>query len=151
MGRGSEFTFTLPLAHTSPKNSYHHATSVPARRRILVVDDQPDVADTLAAMLEQLGQEVRVAYSAGSALAVVREQPPDVAFLDLSMPDTDGSELARLLRHDFPNGVLTLVAISGKADAAALARHTHFDHYLLKPASKEEIASLLSSLPVTTL
>jgi len=149
LGRGSEFTLTIPISDTRPTSSAASPVSMPARRQILVVDDQPDIADTLGMLLEQLGQEVRVTYSGVSALAAARANQPDVVFLDLSMPEIDGAELARLLRQNFPANGLTLVAISGKADHAEVRSNHVFDRYLLKPASKEDLAALLNSLPLS--
>ncbi len=148
-GKGSQFSFTLPLSDAPMPV---RATAISPRlppRRILVVDDQPDVADMFAAMLRTLGQDVEVAYDGDAALAAARRQTPQAAFLDISMPGMDGSELARRLRVDFPAAELTLVALTGIGNPSGTSRE--FDYYLLKPVSAETVIKLLSSLRATTL
>jgi hypothetical protein len=73
----------------------------PAPRRILVVDDQGDVADVFAALLEKLGQQVQVAYDGETALEIALEQRPQIAILDVAMPGMTGVELAQPLRKQF--------------------------------------------------
>ena len=114
---------------------------------MIVVDDQPDNADMFAAMLELLGFQVRVAYSGNSALRIAWEQRPEVAFLDLSMPNMDGRELAQRLREMFTARELTLIALTGFGQEQSAAREAGFEHYLLKPATAERVVELLSSLP----
>ena len=69
---------------------------------MLVVDDNQDAADTLAALLQGLGFHARTAYDARGALEALRLHRPDVAFLDIGMPDMDGAMLARRIRENFP-------------------------------------------------
>jgi CheY-like chemotaxis protein len=121
---------------------------MPASRRILVVDDQSDAADALGLMLEGIGQKVRVAYGGDEAIEIAREQRPQVAFVDLSMPGTSGAEVGRRLRQEFPSSQLTLVALSGYSRDHPAAQSMRFEHYLLKPATAESIVTLLNSLPV---
>src|SRR5205823_1690434 len=143
-----EFTFTIPLATTIPKPPAQGTLHLPASHRVLVVDDQRDVADMLASLLEMLGQDVRVAYDGPSAQIAAREQRSQVAFLDLSMPGISGPELARRLRREFPSSVLTLVAVSGHDKTHPDVQGGQFDYHLLKPVTAESIAELLDRLPV---
>ena len=113
---------------------------------ILIVDDQLDVADTLAVVLERLGQETCVAYDGETAIRIASEQRPDVAFLDISMPGMNGVELGRRLRTDFPNGELSIVAVSGKSSVLRNEEERIFDHRLLKPLTMEQLATFLHGL-----
>lgn len=144
-GTGSEFSFTMPRTHTTP-TAAEQVSEMPPRRRVLVVDDQQDVADSLGAMLVALGQDVEVAYSGETALTVARRQRPEIGFLDVSMPEMTGAELARNLRHDFSREELMLVAVTGLGKEHASAADGSFDHHLLKPVSPEAVALLLNGL-----
>jgi signal transduction histidine kinase/ActR/RegA family two-component response regulator len=146
-GTGSEFIFTLPLSKSVPDTTGVMTAPKLKSRRILVVDDQPDNADMFAAMLELLGFQVRVAYSGNAALRIAWEQRPEVAFLDLSMPNMDGRELAQRLREMFTATELTLIALTGFGQEQTTAREAGFEHYLLKPATADRVVELLSSLP----
>jgi CheY-like chemotaxis protein/anti-sigma regulatory factor (Ser/Thr protein kinase) len=144
-GTGSEFEFSVPLAQTARVDSAAKVSGIPPRYRILVVDDELDVADTFAAILEGLGQDVELAHSGEAALEAARRNAPEVAFLDLSMPLMDGEELAHRLRQEFSTAQLYIVALSGYGmDARKSA--TEFDDHLLKPVSVETITQLLTSL-----
>src|SRR5262249_34073123 len=118
LGPGSEVTVRLPaLAETrsgtpAPAAPEGGAAPVP-RRRILVVDDNQDAADSLALLLRLAGQDARAAYDGPSALAQAREFEPEVVFLDIGMPGMDGYEVARRLRRDRPPGGPVLVALTG--------------------------------------
>jgi two-component system CheB/CheR fusion protein len=144
-GTGSEFQVELPLASPPPVTEPLALESLPPPRRVLVVDDEADVADMFAVMLAGLGQRVEVAHSGAEALEAVRRQAPDVAFLDLSMPSMSGAELALELRTRVPDNGMHLVALSGfSIDIRTTGRE--FDDHLLKPASVETILGLLNSL-----
>ncbi len=144
-GAGAEFVLSLPLSRSAPARSAS-AAPMPAAHRVLVVDDQADIADTFTAMLESLGQQVCVAYSGEAAIAIAREHEPRVAFLDLSMPDMDGREVARRLRAEFPAEELILVALSGYGKKHATAQSPEFEHHLLKPADVGAVIELLNTV-----
>ena len=112
---------------------------------MLVVDDQRDVADMLAGLLETLGQEVLVAYDMDSALTLARRQRPQVAFLDVTMPGASGAELTHRLREEFPQGELTLVAVTGHEKHHAGVLVGQFDHHVLKPIAVERIIAVLNA------
>ncbi|MBV8055970.1 MAG: response regulator, partial [Deltaproteobacteria bacterium] len=149
-GLGSEVTFTLPLLRSAPPTvpSSAGVAVPPASRRILIIDDQPDTADALGLLLESMGQKVRVSYDGDDAIEIAREQRPQVAFIDLSMPGTNGAEVARRLRQEFSPNQLTLVALSGYSRDHPMAQSMQFEHHLLKPATVENIITLLNSLPM---
>jgi two-component system CheB/CheR fusion protein len=145
-GTGSEFRIKLPVAaeiSVPPRTK----TAIAEPWRILVVDDQVDVADAFAALLRNLGQDAMVAYSGRGAIEIAGERNPQVAFVDISMPDMDGRDVARHLRKNFTSDDLTLVALTGFADDSNINKGNVFDHYLLKPAELGAVVDLLNSLP----
>jgi signal transduction histidine kinase/CheY-like chemotaxis protein len=144
-GHGSEFCVVLPLVASKQTRAEPLARRMPVRRRILVVDDDADVAQMFAHLLEMFGQDVRVANSGRDAIESVRSYPPEIAFLDLSMPVMSGEELAQRLRVEIPDG-LHLVALSGFAVGSRKATGD-FDSHLLKPATAGAIIDFLNSLP----
>jgi CheY-like chemotaxis protein len=115
--------------------------------RILVVDDSADTAEGLALLLRLKGHTVRTAYSGAAALEAARELRPEVAVLDIGLPDLDGYEVARRLRQQAGEGArLLLVALSGLGQEAD-RRRSHeagLDHHLLKPIELEELSALLA-------
>jgi CheY-like chemotaxis protein len=145
-GAGSTFSFTIPLAGRPAQSATVERVAAPPKRRVLVVDDQRDVADVLALLLETLGQEVVVAYDAQTAVALARERHPEVALLDVSMPGATGSELAHQLRAEFALGELTLVAVTGHDSHDARVVEGGFDQHLLKPVTVENVVALLNGV-----
>jgi CheY-like chemotaxis protein len=122
------------------------ADQVLAPRRILVVDDNHDAAESLSMLLKLMGQKVQVAFSAPEALAAARLDPPEMAFLDIGMPDMDGYELARRLRADPELRHMVLVALTGwgQDKDRQRSREVGFDHHLTKPADPEALHQLLA-------
>ena len=121
---------------------------VAAGRRILVVDDNRDAADSLAMLLEMDSHEVRVAYAGNQALEIAASGfVPDVAILDLGLPDIDGYELARRLRLDPKMQRATLVALTGwgQDEHKQRAREAGFDHHLTKPVDPDRLVALLTA------
>jgi CheY-like chemotaxis protein/anti-sigma regulatory factor (Ser/Thr protein kinase) len=145
-GSGSAFTFTVPLSHASPGTTAPLVVDRPPRRRVLVVDDEKDVADMLGLLLGDLGQEVTVAYSGPTALEMAKAVRPQVAFIDISMPRMDGRELARRLQQLFPASGIVLVSITGASTTIEQAPEL-FAHYLLKPATVEDLVRVLNTVP----
>ena len=150
-GLGSEFRLRLPLARqrSEPRGPAPAEPSGDARRRrILVVDDSPDVAEPFATLLRALGHDVEVALDGPTGLKAAAARPPEVAFLDLGMPGMNGLELARRLRLDFAPDALTLVAITGfgQAEDVAATRDAGFDEHLLKPVRMSTVRELLRRL-----
>ena len=156
LGAGSEFRLRLPLApqrseardEPSARAGGDGRADAERRRRVLVVDDSPDVAEPFATLLRALGHDVEVAFDGATALKTVAARPPEVAFLDLGMPGMNGLELARRLRLDFPPNALTLVAITGfgQAEDVARTRTAGFDEHLLKPVRLATVRALLDGL-----
>ncbi len=152
VGRGSEFIVRLPrilrdcvVAHEAvPSESARDQIQALRRRRVLVVDDQESLADTLALLLETLGQEARVAYNGVSALEMAKSFRPDVVFSDLAMPGMDGFQLARELRKASGNKA-TMVAVTGfgQEQDRQRVRDAGFDFHLVKPTTVEDIRQIL--------
>ena len=118
----------------------------PEPRRILVVDDNLDAAQMLAALLEVQGHAVSVEYDARGAIERARRERPDVLLLDIGLPDMDGYELARRLRAQPESADATLVALSGygQNQDREEAHQAGFDHYLVKPADLGQVSEVLA-------
>lgn len=154
IGKGSEFIVRLPRimsvgadAHdiSSAENAEIQSTAI-CRLRVLVVDDQESLADTLALLLETLGQETRVAYDGASALEIANVFQPDIVFSDLAMAGMDGFQLVRELRRA-PWKRATVVAITGygQEQDRQRAREAGFDFHLVKPTTEQAIRKILVS------
>jgi len=113
-------------------------------RRILVVDDNADAADSLAMLLEVRGDEVRIAYDGPEALEAERSFHPDVVLLDIGMPKLSGYDVARRIRESRGSDVL-IVAITGwgQEDDRDRARDAGFSHHFTKPVDFEMLLDLI--------
>jgi PAS domain S-box-containing protein len=149
-GAGSEFTVRLPLAPQQAPGSAREGTSDAAlpQRRVLIVDDNRDAADSLSMVLNLLGAEVRVARSGAEALEAFPAYDPAVVLLDIGMPGMDGYEVARRIRSLYPQRRTAIVALTGwgQEKDRRQAREAGIDHHLIKPADIETLRSLLASL-----
>jgi PAS domain S-box-containing protein len=151
-GDGSEFVVRLPLAlgHAVAPPSPPEAMQTPrARRRILVVDDNRDFANTLAALLETFGHEVRTVYDGRTAVAIAAEYRPDAVLLDIGLPEMNGYEVARELRQVPGLAQVRLVAFTGygQEEDRRRVREAGFDFHLVKPVEAVELARLIDALP----
>jgi two-component system CheB/CheR fusion protein len=150
-GKGSEFVVRLPLA--TPEAVAAAAASGAAvghvRRRVLIIEDNIDAADSLREVLEFGDHVVSVAYNGSEGLERVREFGPDVVLCDIGLPGMDGYEVARAVRaHDATAGIV-LVSLSGYALPEDLRRASEagFDLHLAKPPNLEQLEQLLSGVP----
>ena len=147
-GEGSEVVVTLPLATadraTNANPSATTADALPAQD-ILVVDDNQEAADSLAALLRSMGARTAVAYSAEQAIALAADAQPAVGILDIGMPGMDGCDLARHLRNDPAHARMLLIALTGwgQPDDRLRVSAAGFDHHLLKPVDTDEMLALL--------
>ncbi|MFN8542750.1 MAG: ATP-binding protein [Candidatus Binatia bacterium] len=155
-GRGSVFTVCLP-AVAEP-------VAVPGRReertvvrdraplRLLLVDDNLDVLDSLATVLELKGYLVRKAEDGYRALALAQEETPNVVLLDIGLPGMDGYEVARRLRQEPGLERVVLVALSGygRDEDRRRARDAGFDEHLTKPLDPDELTAVLAALVAGT-
>jgi signal transduction histidine kinase len=149
LGTGSEFTVRLPLetgAAPAPPASGEIAPD--PRRRVLVIEDQADVADSLRVLLELVGHEVRVAYTGPEGLRAAREWRPDAVLSDIGLPGMDGLAVAAALRGDPAVCPPLMIAVSGygSEEDRARSRAAGFDHHLVKPTDVEELRRLLAAV-----
>ncbi len=151
-GRGSEFIIRLPRAvvvpYPSATNSGQPKPSGAAPpARILLADDNRDAADSMAMLLELNGHEVIVAYSGSQALQLGRQHRPDVAVLDIGMPDMSGYEVARTARAEEWGRNIFLIALTGwgQAEDKEKARAAGFDKHLTKPVDPDKVHELLNA------
>jgi CheY-like chemotaxis protein len=152
-GWGSEFVVRLPALQAAestpgpPAQADHSSPhDKPPRRRILVVDDNLEAADSLGNLLKRLwGQEVRVSYDGSSALELAGEFRPEVFLLDIGMPGMDGYEVARRLRGrpEFQRTLIVAVTGWGQEEDRRRSREAGFDLHLVKPVEIEEFRRLL--------
>jgi signal transduction histidine kinase len=153
LGQGSRFSVRLPM-RTTPAQPEPVPEPVPAAtpRRVLVVDDNCDSADTLAMMLEMLGHEAQRIYDPHAAEQAVAGFAPDVVFLDIGMPGISGYDVARRLRASPLGSTMTLVAVTGWGQPEDRKRTAEagFDHHLVKPPEIEAICRILGALPCGT-
>jgi signal transduction histidine kinase/DNA-binding response OmpR family regulator len=149
--RGSRFTVRLPLAppEAPPRQAQHDAARGSADAlRVLVVDDNRDAAETLAALLDMMGHAAPVANDGAQALRIMDQVRPHVVFLDLGMPGMSGHEVAARIRQDPRHAGVKLVALTGWGGALDRERTAAagFDVHLTKPARLDAIESVLSSV-----
>ncbi len=135
LGKGSTFRIWLPVVSEALQSAAHVAAGKPDPRRILIVDDNVDSADSLAALLELDGHETQAVYTARSALERVVTFRPDVMLLDIGLPEIDGYEVARRIRGQASLNSVRLVALTGygQADDVRRAQEAGFDDHLVKP------------------
>ncbi len=149
LGKGSEFLIRLPTAFAPLRSEEPFATadaSVALGRKILVVDDNADAAQSLAVLLRLRGHEVQVALGGAEALQMANDNVPELVFLDIGMPDIDGYEVARRLRSKFNSG-LTLVALTGwgTEQDRLRSREAGFDHHLTKPVELAAVEAVMTA------
>ena len=118
------------------------------RRRVLVVDDHIDAAESLALLLRQMGHDVQVAHDGHAALEAARINRPQLVLLDLGMPGVDGYRVVERLRRDARLANVHFVAVtgSGETEARQRSREAGFDEHLVKPVDLETLRRLLARL-----
>ena len=153
LGRGSEFRVWLPMAvqatAVESSGSLPVSQNAVTPRRILVVDDNPDSAQSLGFLLEHSGHTVRLAHDGQEALRVASEFQPDIAFLDIGLPKLDGYELARAIRSESWGERIVLFALTGwgQEDDRRRARAAGFNGHLTKPIDPDRIDALIAEYP----
>lgn len=150
-GRGASFRVVLPLADAvaDPSAPSERETDTGAALlRVLVVDDDPVVAESMLVFLELEGHQVCSAASGEAALRLLAEFRPRVVLLDIGLPDLDGYEVARRIRLTPGGEQVKLVAVSGYGHEAARERGVQagFDVYLVKPVAPSKLAALLAEI-----
>jgi PAS domain S-box-containing protein len=155
-GLGSEFIVRLPLlaaaAAPGPPAARRAGSRPAGSRRVLVVDDNRDAAETLELLLQLWGHEVRSAYDGPQALALAAELQPEIILLDIGLPGMSGYDVARQLR-ELPGGRdMIVVAVTGYGQDSDRLRSQEagFRYHLVKPVEPEVLQELIASVPVTS-
>jgi signal transduction histidine kinase len=154
-GQGSEFIVRVPLISDAPDELpkiKRLGDSAPVtRHRILVADDNPDALESLALLLECDGHQVWKAANGAEAIELAAKWHPELALLDIGMPVLDGYEAARRMRSEDWGKRMMIVALSGWGQSSDVqrSRESGFDSHLVKPASFDALAQLLSRVPAT--
>jgi len=154
-GKGSEFRVRLPLAKPEeatpvalPVKDASRQDVTQATKRILVVDDNRDAAQTLAMLLKLSGHETRLAFDGLAALEAAKEFRPELAFVDIGLPKLSGHEVARRIRDADWGASMCLVALTGwgQEEDRRKSSEAGFDHHLVKPVHHDDLVKLLASL-----
>jgi CheY-like chemotaxis protein len=150
-GRGSEFAVRLPVLakppEATPGTNGRPPAPAAARRRALIVDDNRDAAESLAALIGLAGHEVRVAHDGPTALTVAEAFRPEVVLLDIGLPGMTGYDVARALRNRPPTAGAVLAALTGygQDEDRRQSREAGIDVHLVKPPDPEAIRRLLAT------
>jgi len=148
-GHGAEFTLTLPIlasvAHPAVKAATTFAVRDESRRKILLIEDNRDAAETLQELLKLYGYQVQLAFNGREGLEAARQWQPNVVLCDLGLPGMSGHEVAEALRADPTMEGLRLIAISGYVQTSDTARShaAGFDHHLAKPVDLNRLLQLI--------
>jgi signal transduction histidine kinase len=148
-GRGACFTLDLPLtAAPAAAKEKPIAAGGLARKRVLIVDDNEDAADSLSMLLRASDSEVRIANSGREALAVFEEFDPAFVLLDIGLPDIDGYEVARAIRRRYGERHPVLIACTGWGQEAdrIRAQEAGFDHHLVKPMDVRKVKAIIGAV-----
>lgn len=123
------------------------------KKRILIVDDEPDFSMILKKYLEKEGFEAELAYDGAEGLAKVRSNPPDAIVLDVMMPEIDGYKVCSTLKSDDKYSDIPIVLLTAVASLVTSTRYSHYDgmsmeadDYMPKPASPEQITESIKRL-----
>jgi signal transduction histidine kinase/ActR/RegA family two-component response regulator len=155
IGKGSEFVVRLPLAPevagAGPGATSTPGFATPAHRRIIVVDDNRDSAESLAELLRLRGNETHVAHDGIEALRMVSDLRPDVALLDLGLPKLSGYEVAERIRGQDSGGGIVLIALTGwgQEEDRRRSRDSGFDFHMTKPIEFSALLQLLAATAPT--
>lgn len=152
--RGAEFAIRLPVTPVQPASEpvSPPIASVPSRRgtrRVLVIEDNRDAADTLREVMLSAGHEVEVAYDGREGIEKARSYHPDVVLCDIGLPIVNGYEVAQVLRADPSLSSTYLVALTGYAlqEDTRRAFSAGFNRHLAKPSAIEQIQEIVSLAP----
>jgi len=151
-GHGSEFAIRLPVLSGTPVLLSQPAVvgALPAEgRRILIVDDSEDSAESLALLLQLDGHETHKAHDGAAAIEAVARLRPDVVLLDIGLPGLNGYEVCSRIRKEPWGKELRLVALTGwgQEEDRQRSRDAGFDAHLVKPVDHDVLLKLIASLP----
>jgi signal transduction histidine kinase len=148
-GRGATFEIRLPLANDAANSRIHtmlpNTGSQGRPLRAVVCDDAPDLRDLVADLLRLRGHQVSVVGDGPAAIELIVAEKPDVALIDIGLPDMDGYEVARTIRRQLAGDKPRLIAMTGYGQASdrAAAFDAGFDAHIVKPASADKILRAL--------
>ena len=146
-GCGCEFVVRLPLIDppAQPETSGIRAPAAPVRRRVLVVDDNVDAAQSLSVLLTIAGHQAQAVYDGLAALSLAETFKPECVVLDIGLPQMDGYEVARRLRQMSQTRDATLIVLSGygRAEDRRRSEAAGIDHHLVKPVNLEVLEALI--------
>jgi PAS domain S-box-containing protein len=153
-GQGSEFVIRLPrliLFSSTPPITATPVASGANTLHILVVDDNRDIAESLALLLESEGHQVLTAFDGISALEISHTERPDIILMDIGLPGLDGYAVAQALRqsHELDRTLLIALTGYGQPDDRKKSSASGFDEHLVKPVDIELLRKLLASYPTT--
>ena len=151
-GKGSEFIIRLPIASAVEKKHAQGKETkdgAPKLRRILVVDDNRDAADTLGMLLRVMGNQVHTAHDGIEAVGAASAFRPDVVLLDIGLPRLNGYEVARRIRSQPDGANMLLIALTGwgQDEDRRKSKEAGFDHHLTKPVEFAALQKLLAEFP----
>ena len=150
LGQGSEFVVRLPvLAEPVVRGAAPRpaVAAIATGRRVLVVDDNEDAAESLAMLLRLMGLQCRTAHDGPSGLELARAEQPDVVLLDIGLPGLNGYDVARAIRAEGWSAHTRLIALTGwgQDDDRRRSRAAGFDAHLVKPVSMEQLVEVLGT------
>jgi two-component system CheB/CheR fusion protein len=161
-GKGSEFVLRLPLVASSAAPGRHlpvrdleagedqgcALSALPDGAMVVVVEDNRDSREMLCELLQLSGFRCRTADTGTAALALIEEVRPDIAILDVGLPEMDGFELARRIRKTRGAGEICLIALTGYGQPSdhAIGVEAGFDAHLVKPVQAEQLLALMTNL-----
>ncbi|HET6437204.1 MAG TPA: hybrid sensor histidine kinase/response regulator, partial [Anaeromyxobacter sp.] len=149
-GLGAEFVVRLPLSSVSEAER-PASRPAPHRRRVLIIEDNEDAAETVREVLSLAGHAVLVARDGPGGIRLGREFLPDLVLCDIGLPGLDGYAVARAFRADPQLRDAYLVAVSGYATPEVVdrARSAGFDRHVVKPLDGQQLQDLAASAPVS--
>lgn len=156
LGKGSEFVARLPMAVLLPVAQEPKATVSESThtmpRRILVVDDNLDSAESLTLLLTLDGNDTHAVYDGPAGMEAAATFRPDVVLLDIGLPELNGYDVASRIRQQPWGKTMVLVALTGWGQEAdrRRSREAGFDHHLTKPVDLLALKNLLVGLPVSS-
>jgi CheY-like chemotaxis protein len=150
-GQGSEFIVRLPILSKPTAVSQSTAEISPAsppRRRILIVDDNEDSADSLAMLLEITGNKTYMAHDGLEAVEAIEKYRPEVVLLDIGLPRMDGHEVCRRIREQPWGKDIIMLALTGwgQEDDRRRSEEAGFNGHLVKPVDYDKLLELLGEL-----
>ena len=144
-GKGSEFVVQLPLTANRPSKNEPMDDPGQEPLRILIVEDNADSRQMLETILRLDGYQVATASDGLQGLEAIRSAPPDIALIDIGLPQLDGYQLAKRVRAQHPNAKLRLVALTGygRDEDRKAVMEAGFDEHLVKPVHPGDLTRVL--------